>query len=320
MAKQLEPYKCAFSISNEILSKSALLSYRLGELCHANLPSPSSSEIALEVKAGLSREGVGIRPTQMKGLSQGEEVPSHPLASSLFKLYESLPRFNPFDPKFLQRFEETVWKDGVPHRLSRRVPFYPYPIPMHARIEDLLKGLMSFGTKGQSKVHPLVLAPLFYFEILAIMPYSEFDLLLASTYVKAILGRYHKVFQLVPINRLLLEKKDKIDEAIAASIEKGDTAPFVLAMLDILDSGVKALFHRSTSLELGASPLVQKLLAAMESGRFYSAAELCELLHLKSRLGLSKNYLRPALEAQLLVMSNPLAPTDRTQRYRKKEL
>ena len=38
---------------------------------------------------------------------------------------------------------------------------------------------------------------------------------------------------------------------------------------------------------------------------------------LTSRLGLSKNYLHPALEAGLIEMANPLTPTDRNQRYRK---
>ena len=47
------------------------------------------------------------------------------------------------------------------------------------------------------------------------------------------------------------------------------------------------------------------------------AVELLGLLGLTSRLGLSKNYLHPALEAGLIEMANPLTPTDRNQRYRK---
>ena len=48
-----------------------------------------------------------------------------------------------------------------------------------------------------------------------------------------------------------------------------------------------------------------------------SAAELMEKLGLKSRVTFRKNYLNPALEAGLIAMTNPDAPTNRNQRYYK---
>ena len=65
--------------------------------------------------------------------------------------------------------------------------------------------------------------------------------------------------------------------------------------------------------------MAKRMVGLMEDGRYYSAAELLGILGLKSRLGLQKNYLQPALKARLIEMSNPLSPTDRNQRYRLKK-
>lgn len=319
MAKQLEPYKCAFSLSNEILTKAVGLSFKLGELSLSNIGKATDEDAAMGIKYLLEAENVSISPSQLKGLKSGGDVPSHPLATSLCALARSLPHTDPYDKSFLVKFEEAVWKEGVPHRLSRRVPDYPYSIPMHARIEDLIGGLFSFAKAGKGKVHPLVLSSLLYFEILAIAPYSEYNRVLAGLLFKAVLGSYQPVFYRVCFEKLILQQKEKLDASIAASVEKGDTSSFVLFMLGLLETGVNSLFHRSLQSEKAESPLVQKMLSKMESGKFYSSAELCTLLGLKSRLGLQKNYLRPALASKAIEMSNPLSPTDRTQRYRRRE-
>ena len=319
MSKITEPYKCPFSISNEILTLAAQVAYRLGALSTSSFPKPSDETYASDTKALLSLEGIEISPSQMRGLNKGGEVPSHPLATALSRLYRALPDLNPCEQSFLERFEEAVWTEGVPHRLSRRVASFPYPIPMHARIPDLLKGLFSFAKNGQKRIHPFILAALLYFETLAIMPYSEHNELLAALLFKTVLGHFDKIFYLIPLEKIIARKKKEKEKALEDTVNQGDTAPFVAFLLKVIEEGVITLSRRNLAKEKEDSPLVQKLLSKMEEGRFYSCAELCDLLGLKSRLGLRKNYIKPALEAKALEMSNPLSPTDRTQRYRKKE-
>ena len=163
-----------------------------------------------------------------------------------------------------------------------------------------------------------MLACLFYFELLAIEPYSEYNALLARYMLKSFIGNYSPNLYCLPLERLMLVHKDEVDAAYAASVEKADTAPFVTYMMKLIEEGVDSLLRRSVKKAPEQSPNVKRMLEKMEDGRYYSAAELCALLGLKSRLGLQKNYIRPGLEGKVLEMSNPVSPTDRTQRYRKK--
>ena len=318
MSKPIEPYKCAFSISNEILVSAASIAFKLGRLSLTHEHRADLDDFALATKSTLALEGIEIKPSLMRGINRGEDVPGAPLASAMRKLYEKMPRINPYDRDFIAEFEAAVWPEGVPHRLSRRVASFPYPIPMHAKIEPLLKGLYSFANTGRGKIHPLTLGCLFYFELLAIEPYSEYNGLLARYLLKAFIGTYSPNLYCLPLERLMLVRKEEIEEAYAKSVERADTAPFVTCMMALIEEGVDTLLRRSVKKSPAETPLVTKMLNLMEEGRFYSATELCELLGLKSRLGLQKNYIRPGLEGRVLEMSNPVSPTDRTQRYRKK--
>ncbi len=318
MAKQIEPYKCALSLSNDILMLVSEISFKLGRLSLTQEHKADEEDFISATKATLTLEGIELKPSEIRGLKQGKGVPSAPLASAIYDLYANMRKIDPYNREFLAKFESALWKEGVPHRLSRRVNGFPYPIPMHARIEPLIHGLYSFINAGKGKIHPLIVGCLFYFEIMAIQPYSEYTGVLARYMLKAFVGRFQPNLYCLSLERAFLLHKDKLDAAYEEAVNRADTGPFVKAVLGLIDEGIDSLQRRAVRKAPEQSPLVAKMLGKMEEGRFYGATELCELLGLKSRLGLQKNYLRPALEANLIEMSNPVSRTDRTQRYRKK--
>ena len=72
------------------------------------------------------------------------------------------------------------------------------------------------------------------------------------------------------------------------------------------------------SQESGITEYVKALLAAMEYDIPYSAKELLQILNLKSKENLRKNYLNPALENGWIEMTLPDKPKSKNQRYLKK--
>lgn len=318
MSKPVEPYKCAFSLSHEILNVSTSIAFKLGRLSLTHDRAATMEDFAAMAKSTLAIEGIEIKPSQMRGLNKGDDVPSAPLATAVRGLYAKMSRRDPRNIDFLQEFEAAVFPEGVPYRLSRRVEGFPYPIPMHAKVETLIKALYSFANDERHQIHPLGLGCLFYFEILAICPYARYNGILARYLLKSFLGSYSPLLYRLPLERMVYVHHQELMEAFAASVEQADTAPFVLKMLTFVEDGIDALLRQAVKGTPTQSPLVRKLLEKMEEGRFYSATELCALLGLKSRLGLQKNYIKPGLEGKVLEMSNPCSPTDRTQRYRKK--
>ncbi len=318
MSKPIEPYKCALSLSNDILMAVSEISFKLGRLSLTQEHKADEDDFVAATKATLALEGIELKPSEVRGLKQGNGLPGNPLASAVYDLYANMRKYDPYDRGFQSKFENALWKEGVPYRLSRRVPSFPYPIPMHARVESLIHGLYSFAIAGRGKIHPLTIGCLFYFEIMAIQPYSEYTGILARYMLKAFVGSYQPNLYCLPLERAFLLHKEKLDAAYEEAVSRADTGPFVKAVLAIINDGIDSLLRRSVKKAPEQSPLVHKMLEKMEPGRFYGAAELCDLLGLKSRLGLQKNYLKPALEANLIEMSNPVSRTDRTQRYRKK--
>ena len=317
MAKNNEPYKCSFSISYEIARQLSDTTYQLGKFSMLAKSRAGDREYGQSALYLLSLMGITLRNSEMRRLKEGDRIPSTPIAHELRDFIRGLPKMDPYDRSFMESFEALMWKEGVPVRMSRRVENFPYVIPMHARVDALLQGVFGFAKKSREKIHPLILSAVLFFELMALAPYREHNDVLATLVLRAVLVNYDPVFAFAPIERFLSLKKEEGQQAYADAVEKGDMAPFLSFMLGLYEEALAYIRKYQVKSSGTDNKLVQKLLDKMEDGVYYSASEICELLGLKSRLGIQLNYLRPALEAKLIVMSNPGAPTDRNQRYKK---
>ncbi len=315
----LPPYRAAMSVNHRILRLSNDIAYRLGRLSCLGTVEGDNPFHACEVKYTLLQEGITLTPSQMRALNRGQTIPSEPKASALFKLYSRLNKIDPYSPEALTIYEKEVYPDGVPMRQSSKITGIDYVLPPFGKVRKLLENLFEFEEKNKEAMSPVTLACLLYFEVMALAPYSSENGLLARFWFKAMLGKAGRSMDALQIERTLYFSKEKLDSAFEEAAKKQDSAPFVEVLLELILNSVNALLREASKKEEAASPLVDRLLGKMMSGRYYSAAELCALLGLKSRLGLQKNYLRPALARKKIIMSNPLCPTDRNQRYRKKE-
>lgn len=317
MPRNNEPYTASFSISNEIALRLSKVTYELGRLSSFPPFRAGPEEYGQSAISLLSAMGITLRASQAKGLKMGSDIPSLPLAYQLYCLFKDAHKTNPYDKSILTKCENAFWRDGVPYRLSRRAEFFPYAIPMHARVEGLLDGVFAFANNGKEKIHPLILSTILLFEILALAPYREHNWIIAYYVAKVVLVNYDSIFACVPVERFIALRNQAIQNAYDEAVDKGDVAPFISQMLSIYEEALIHLRRYNARPVETTSRQVDKLLNAMEEGKFYSASEICTLLGLKSRLGIQLNYIRPALEAKKIVMSNPGAPTDRNQRYKK---
>ena len=85
-----------------------------------------------------------------------------------------------------------------------------------------------------------------------------------------------------------------------------------------INSILDEIIVQSMSQESEITEYVKTLLAAMEYDIPYSAKELLQILNLKSKENLRKNYLNPALENGWIEMTLPDKPKSKNQRYLKK--
>jgi hypothetical protein len=81
------------------------------------------------------------------------------------------------------------------------------------------------------------------------------------------------------------------------------------SIINMIESTSKAISH--------ANDKVTKLLGVLQFDFALSTKELMGLLNLKSREAFRINYLKPALEAGLVVMILPDSPNSKNQKYLK---
>lgn len=318
MDKILPPYKASFSVSNAVVMALSECCFKVGRLsCIANQREGKESA-AEEAKAYCRLIDVKLTPSQARALYTLENISAHPIASSTASLFYKSAKMDPYSDEFIKMFEVSVFGDDVPNRLSRKVAGYDYPIPSHPKIKELLSGMFRFLKQAKGKVHPLLLSGVLLFMIPAIMPYSSHTFLLSCLYAKGMLCSYRKELSSILLLSKLEKSEKLLKDAISRSVEKGDMSPFLIEYLQTIGDAIDFECRQSLRARGGLTNQAKRMISLMEEGRFYSASELLSLLGLKSRLGLHKNYLKPALEEGAIEMSNPLSPTDRTQRYRRK--
>lgn len=316
MSKINAPYNCVYTLNNELLLKTSEIAFQVGRFSVLSAHHSDEENMAKETKALLSFDGISLTPSQFRALGEGG-LSMLPQAEGLFALVKAMPKINPFDMGFMDQFEKAYFPLGAPRRCGRKAEDFAYIVPLKAKIEPMLQAIYRFQNSSQERIHPLCLSGLFYFQMQAIQPYSHSDIVLSLYLMKAILVHYCKDLMDLPLFQVMLSKRADLDHAYEESVACGDTSPFLYESLLCVETALNQALKKSLRSVQSKTPLLEKLLSKMEDGRFYSAQELCDLLGLKSRLGLQKNYIRPGLDNKYLVMLNPLTPTDRNQKYKK---
>lgn len=132
-----------------------------------------------------------------------------------------------------------------------------------------------------------------------------------------ILSRWNPIFVNIPVESLIYQNQKAYYEALQASTDRTDLAPFIEFILQmILDAILSSTDTAQDSDHATAqvSDQVQRLISAMKQEE-YTLAELIGLTH---RATFQKNYLNPAIEADLIEHTIPDKPKSPKQRYRLK--
>lgn len=106
--------------------------------------------------------------------------------------------------------------------------------------------------------------------------------------------------------------------AISKCHVNGNLTFFIEFMLKQIDSVLEEIATQINEDSEQLSDCVRKLLDVMEYDVAYTSNQLMEKLELKSREGFRRNYLKPALELNLVCMTIPDKPNSKNQRYIKK--
>jgi len=183
----------------------------------------------------------------------------------------------------------------------------PPPDNVSGLMADLLR-----WTEG-APVHPLVKSCVFHYEFEFIHPFPDGNGRMGRMWQSLLLYKWKEIFAWLPVESIVRERQDEYYAALGSSNEAGDCTVFLKFMLQAILDALKD-YPSSDQDADQVSDQVRQLLNVMGT-RPLSAVELMESLNLKHRPTFRKNYLHPALECGLIVMTLPDTPSSRHQRY-----
>lgn len=193
-------------------------------------------------------------------------------------------------------------------------------------INRLMADLLDWLNDGE--IHPLIQSSVFHYEFEFIHPFSDGNGRMGRLWQTLILSRWNPIFANIPVESLIYQNQKAYYEALQASTDQTDSAPFIEFILQMI---LDAILSSTTTAQDGdhvtaqadvhayqeMSDHVQRLLSAMKQ-EDYTLAELMELVGLTHRATFQRNYLNPAIEAGLIKRTIPDKPKSPKQRYRLK--
>ena len=193
--------------------------------------------------------------------------------------------------------------------------------PPANQINRLMADLLDW--LNDSDVHPLIQSSVFHYEFEFIHPFADGNGRMGRLWQTLILSRWNPIFANIPVESLIYQNQKAYYEALQASTDRTDSAPFIEFILQmILDAILSSNDTAQDSDHATAQDSVQvsdqalRLISAMKQ-EDYTLAELMQFIGLTHRATFQKNYLNPAIEAGLIERMIPDKPKSPMQKYRK---
>lgn len=327
----MENYTPPFTITNEILSYVSSISEKIGRItATSNLdakPHLRKNNRIQSIHASLKIEANSLSLGQVRDVINGKTVLGEQKeiqeVKNAYAAYEKFAEIDPYSISDLKKYHGIMTKyvieESGDFRRGEEGVFHGnqciFMAPPAQFVPKLMNDLFSWLKKAQETVHPLILSSVFHYEFVFIHPFSDGNGRMARLWHSAILSKWKPIFEYIPIESQIEKFQDEYYASIAKCHVEGESTTFITFMLSQIDKildDISVQLHADTA---QLSECIQKLLDVMEYDTPYTGKSLMEKLSLTSREGFRRNYLRPALELNLIHMSIPDKPNSRNQRY-----
>ena len=240
-----------------------------------------------------------------------------------YAAYEKISEINPSSISDLKRIHgimtnRTVHESGV-FRQGEEGVFSGekciFVAPPANMVSELMKDLLSWVKKNEGIVHPLIMSAVFHYEFVFIHPFADGNGRMARLWHTVILYRWRSVFEFIPLESRIERFQSEYYDAMAKCHVNGNSDVFIEFMLEMIDQVLDEVISQVNKANANTSEYVNRMLEVMEYDVPYTSNTIMELLGLKSKETLRKNYLNPAMELGLVRMTLPDKPNSKNQRY-----
>ena len=327
----MDNYKPPFTITNEILSYVSSISEKIVCITAINSleakPHLRKNNRIKSIHASLKIEANSLSLGQVRDVINGKNVLGEQKEIQEIKnayiAYDKISEINPYSIKDLKKFHGIMTKYVVEEsgkfRRGEEGVFSGdqciFMAPPAQFVPELMEDLFRWMQESKYSVHPLILSSVFHYEFVFIHPFSDGNGRMARLWHTAILTKWKPIFEYIPIESQIEKFQEEYYDAIAKCHVNGESTIFIEFILSQIDKVLDDISKQVSEDNEQLSEHIKKMLDVMEYDIPYTSKSLMEKLELKSKEGFRRNYLRPAIEMNLIHMTIPDKPNSRNQRY-----
>lgn len=324
-------YKPPFSITNEILSYVSSISEKIGRItATSNLeakPHLRKNNRIKSIHSSLKIEANSLSLGQVRDVINGKMVLGEQKeiqeVKNAYAAYEIISEINPYSIPDLKKFHGIMTKYVVEEsgdfRRGEEGVFNGdqciFMAPSARLVPQLMDDLFEWMNEVKKNVHPLILSSVFHYEFVFIHPFSDGNGRMARLWHTAILSKWKPVFEYIPIESQIEKFQEEYYDVIARCHVDGESTSFIEFILSQIDKILDDISAQISEENEQLSEYIKKMLDVMEYDIPYTSKAIMEKLGLKSKEGFRRNYLRPAIDMNLIRMTIPDKPNSRNQRY-----
>jgi len=327
----MREYEPPFTITNEILTYVSSISEKIGRITAANnlesKPHLRKNNKIKSIHSSLKIEANSLSLGQVRDVINGKVVLGEQKeiqeVKNAYAAYERVSEIDPYSMNALKQFHGIMTKYVVEEsgdfRRGEEGVFNGdeciFMAPPARLVPQLMDDLFAWMQEAQKDVHPLILSSVFHYEFVFIHPFSDGNGRMARLWHTAILSKWKSVFEYIPIESQIEKFQNEYYEAIAKCHVNGASTIFIEFMLSQIDKILDDISIQINEDSEHLSEYIKRLLGIMEYDIPYTSNVLMDKLGLKSKEGFRRNYLRPAVDMNLIQMTIPDKPNSRNQRY-----
>lgn len=323
----IPPYR----ITDEILTLAADISEKIEKITErTNLDSKPHLRRNNKIKSihsSLAIEANSLSLDEVRDVINGRMVMGKQKeiaeVKNAYAAYDEIGHFNIYSTEALKRLhgimtKYTVEESGSFRRGEEGVfngDKCIFMAPPASLVPEQMQSLFDWMKKSKDTVHPLILAAVFHYEFVFIHPFSDGNGRMARLWHTAILTAWKPMFEFIPIESQIEKFQDGYYNAIAVCHKNGESTVFIEFILKQISAVLDETLNMTKYSANNLSEYVKRLLSVMEYDMPYTANAILDLLSLKSKETLRKNYLNPAIKNGLIKMTLPDKPNSKNQRY-----
>ena len=236
-----------YNITDKMLDYVSRIMKKVGKIDYINLnkqPELRKQNRINSIHSSLAIENNPLSLNQVKDVINGKMVIGDKKdiqeVKNAYNAYNELENINPYsieDIKKIHGIMTFLIQDDSGKFRNHGEGVYDgenliFMCPPSKLVPSLIEQLFNWLNESKETVNPLILSSVFHYEFVFIHPFSDGNGRMARLWQTALLAKWEKIFEYIPIESLIKKYQNDYYKAIHNCNNKGNSNEFMLKMID----------------------------------------------------------------------------------------